>query len=72
MFEKVTAILADYKDISPAVISPETTFQSLSLDSLDTVELLMRIEDELELSVEMNESLKTVGDLVAALEAAKA
>ncbi len=67
-FEKVAEILADYKDIEISTITPETTFEELELDSLDMVELVMSMEDELGVSIEMDEGIKSVQDIVALIE----
>lgn len=72
MFETVVKVLADYKDINPDDISLESTFEELGVDSLDTVELVMTLEDETGVKVEMNEKLKTVGELVKLLEDSQA
>ena len=69
MFETVVKVLVDYKELDPSQIKPESTFASLGVDSLDTVELVMTLEDETGIKVEMNEHIKTVGDLVAVMEA---
>ena len=42
-FEKVAKIIAEYKDIDVSTIKPESTFQELGIDSLDTVELIMSL-----------------------------
>ena len=68
-FEKIAAIIADYKDIDVSAITPESTFADLGVDSLDTVELIMSFEDEFGISIEMNEALKTVADVVRLVEA---
>lgn len=60
IFEKVVKVLAEYKESDPSEIKMETTFEELGLDSLDTVEIVMNLEDELGLELEMNESLKDV------------
>lgn len=44
--EKVKELLADHLDIDVAEITEETTFEDLGVDSLDTVEILMEMEDE--------------------------
>lgn len=67
MLEKITQIIRDYKE-TDVEITPETTFQELELDSLDTVELIMSMEEEFGVSIEMDESLKSVGDLMTILE----
>ncbi len=68
-FQDVAKILADYKDIDEAQIKPESTFQELGLDSLDMAELVMNMEDELGVTIEMNEKIKTVADIIAAVGA---
>lgn len=67
-FERVVKILVDEKDCEEGAITMESTWKDLELDSLDTVELLMNIEDEFNIQLEMNENLKTVGDVVKAIE----
>ncbi len=69
-FEKVVNILVDAKDCEADKIKMESTWAELELDSLDTVELVMNLEDEFGVSLEMNEDLKTVGDVVKAIDAA--
>ncbi len=71
VLEKVAEILAEYKDIDASTISADATFASLGFDSLDTVEVVMSLEDAFEIEIEMNESLKTVGDLVSLIEEKK-
>lgn len=63
VFEKIAALLAEYKSIDVSVITPESTFKDLGLDSLDTVELVMQLEDEFGVAIDMDESLETVGAL---------
>lgn len=71
IFEDVVQILAEYKDVDPSTIKPESTFQDIGLDSLDTVEIVMSLEDKFEIEIEMNENLKTVADLVKMIEELK-
>lgn len=71
VYEKIAKILAEYKEIDVDKVNAGMSFEELELDSLDTVELLMRIEDELFVSLELDEAMKTVGDLVKAVEAQK-
>lgn len=70
-FDKVAKILAEYKDADVSTISPDSSFVDLGLDSLDTVEIVMRLEDELGISIEVNESLQTVQDLVNIIDGIK-
>ena len=68
VLEKVSAILREFLEDESTPITPQTSFKELGLDSLDTVDILMKIEEEFKLSVEMNENLETVGDVVAFIE----
>lgn len=72
VLEKVKVILADQFDAEEDSITAETTLQEdLGADSLDVVDLLMTIEDEFEVEVPDSEieNMKTVGSLVAYIEA---
>lgn len=72
VLEKVKAILAEQFDVEEDKITVDTDLQEdLGADSLDVVDLLMSIEDEFEVEVpdEEIENLKTVGALVAYIEA---
>ncbi|MEG1869547.1 MAG: acyl carrier protein [Oscillospiraceae bacterium] len=70
-FNKAAQIIADNRGISVEGIKPETTFEQLGFDSLDIVELVMTFEDEFGVTIEVDENLKTVGDVVKVLDAAK-
>lgn len=67
-FETVAKVLAEYKEIDPAEIKMETTFEELGFDSLDIVEVIMNLEEAFDLELEMNESLVDVKSLVAYIE----
>ncbi|MFP4445009.1 MAG: acyl carrier protein [Desulfosudaceae bacterium] len=65
--DKVKRMLAERLDIDVADIKPESRFvNDLGADSLDIVELLMKLEDEfdLEISDEEAEEITTVKDAV--------
>ena len=68
VFERVVNVLVDAKDCDADAVKMESTWKELELDSLDTVELVMNQEDEFEIELEMDESFKTVGDVVKAIE----
>ena len=62
MFEKIAAYLAKQMDISADDITRDTTFESLGIDSLDMVEMVMDLEEELGVELE-DKKLATVGEL---------
>ena len=68
MFEKIANYLAAQLDISVDTITADTTFESLGVDSLDTVEMVMDLEDELGVELELEEKIATIGELVAFVE----
>ena len=63
--DTVKEVLEENLDINPETVSDDSTFDSLGIDSLDTVELLMNLEDKLGIEVELDQKVETVGDLVA-------
>ena len=71
-FEKVASMLADYKGIDAGDITLESTFADLKLDSLDVAELVMNMEDEFGVSIELDEGVKCVADMVRLIDEAKA
>ena len=71
IFEKVAALLADYKGIDVSTITMDSSFAELELDSLDVADLVMQIEDELGVSTELDQSVTTMKDLIAKIEEAK-
>jgi len=66
--ERVMNIVAEQMGVDKAQITPETSFvNDLGADSLDTVELVMELEDEFDLSIpdEDAEKIQTVGQAMA-------
>ncbi len=68
IFEKVVAILADQKDLDPKEITMESSFAELGFDSLDTVVLIMAFEEEFDITLEVSNDIKTIGDVVNLIE----
>ena len=71
MLEKLEKVLREYKSDETLQITESTTFEELDLDSLDTVQLIMDIEEEFDVSIEMDKSIKDIGAVLAVLEAAR-
>ena len=70
--EQIEKIVGEYKDLEPGSLKAETTFEELELDSLDIVDMAMACEDSFGVSVEVDENLRTIGDLMAVVEKGKA
>ena len=71
MYEKVQAILARQLRVDPAIVTPEAQIKKdLGADSLDILQLLMRIEDQYGITIpdKALATFKTVGDVVTYLE----
>lgn len=68
VFETIAKLLADRLDCEASAIKADDTFHDLGIDSLDTVDLLMNLEDELGISIELDEKVETVGELAELIE----
>ena len=55
MFEKLAKFAAKQLDLDLAEITPDSTFESLGIDSLDVVEMVMDLESELGIELEMED-----------------
>ena len=65
MYDRIRTYLAQQLDIPAEDIHRDTTFESLHLDSLDMMEMVMDMEEELGVDFEMEGEMKleTIGDL---------
>jgi len=55
MFEKLASYAAKQLELDAAEITPDSTFESLGIDSLDVVEMIMDLETELGVELEMED-----------------
>ena len=55
MFEKLKSYAARQLEIEPDEIAPDSTFESLGIDSLDIVEMIMDLETELGVELELED-----------------
>ena len=72
---KVKEIIVDKLGVSESEVTNEASFTTdLGADSLETVELIMKLEEEFNISIPEEESSKiqTVGDAIKFIENAKA
>jgi len=63
-FKKIAELIAESKDMNVADITMETSFEDMELDSLDVIEVVMSIEEAFGITLEIEDGVKTVGDLV--------
>ena len=69
--DRVQAIVVEQLGVKPEQITPEAKFiEDLGADSLDTVELVMGLEEEFgnEIPDKEAEKLVTVGDVISFIE----
>ena len=64
VYQKIVDIIVDAKGIDPDTIHYSSTFQELNVDSLDIAEMVMTLEDEFGITIELEEGIATVQDLV--------
>jgi acyl carrier protein len=69
MLEKFEQVLRKNRSDDTLTVKPETVLADLGLDSLDMAELIMDLEDEFSVTLETDESIKTVADLMAQIQA---
>ena len=62
--DTIREILQENLDIEPASVTEESTFDSLGIDSLDTVQMICDLEEKLDIDFGEPEGLTTVGDVV--------
>lgn len=63
--EKLIDFIAEQLDKDASEITADTTLESLGIDSLGTVELVMNLEDVIGMEIELDEKLQTVGEFCA-------
>jgi acyl carrier protein len=69
--ERVKEIIVNQLDVNPDQVTPDAKFiEDLGADSLDTVELVMELEDKFgnEIPDDQAEKLQTVGDVIKYIE----
>ena len=72
--ERVIDIVAEQLGVDKEKVKPETSFvNDLGADSLDTVELVMELEEEFDINIpdEAAEKIQTVGEAIGFIEKAQ-
>ena len=69
MYEKLVSYAARQLELDVEEITPDSTFESLGIDSLDIVEMIMDLETELGVELEMeDQQITSFGELAAFIE----
>lgn len=68
VFEAIAELIAEHNDCDVSEVTMESTFKDLGIDSLDTVEMLINLEDKIGVEIELDQKVDTVGDLVKFVE----
>ena len=64
IYQKIVDTIVDAKGIDAESIHYSSTFQELNVDSLDIAEMTMTLEDEFGITIELEEGVNTIEDLV--------
>ena len=69
--DTVLEVIAEFVDVDPADITLDTTIESLKIDSLDMVEIVMSLEEKYDIQIKEQGEIKKIGDLVELIESNK-
>ena len=64
----VRDVLVENQDLDPEAITEDAVIEDLGIDSLETVEMVMELEEELDVELELEEKMNTIGELVDFIE----
>ena len=68
VFQRIAEVISDHTGSDISEITEETTFEGLGVDSLDIVEMVMKLEEELGVTLELEEKFESVGALARFIE----
>ena len=69
MYEKLVSFAAKQLELDASEITPDSTFESLGIDSLDIVEMIMDLETELGVELELeDQNITTFGEMADFIE----
>ena len=68
--QRVISVIAKTQRLAPEKISPESTFEELGLDSLDSVNILFALEEEFNVSIpdEDTRKISSVRQIIEGIE----
>ena len=62
-FDAIAKIVSERTGCDVFAVKPESKFSELGIDSLDVVELLMNLEDEIGMEIELDQKVETIHEL---------
>ncbi len=68
VFEKIQEIIADKLDMDAALVTMESGFDDMKVDSLYMVEIMLSIEEAFNITIDEADGIEKVADLVAYVE----
>lgn len=70
--EKIQSVIANLLEIDKALITPDASFESLKIDSLDMVEIVSELEEELDIRFDQDDQPSTISELMRMIDAKQA
>ena len=64
----IVRIIAEYLDKEESEIKTTDTFTEIGLDSLDIMELVMQLQEELDCKIELSQEITTIDKLAELIE----
>ncbi|ADL34002.1 acyl carrier protein [Butyrivibrio proteoclasticus B316] len=64
----IVKIIAEYLDKDEEEVSVNSTFTEIGLDSLDIMELVMQMQEELDCKIELSQDITTIEQLAQLIE----
>lgn len=70
LLEKVKAIIAEKLNIDKATITADATLESLGVDSLDMLEIIMKLEEQFNIEIDDDQAaeIKTIEQAVSKIQ----
>ena len=69
MYDKLVSYAAKQLELDASEITPDSSFESLGIDSLDIVEMIMDLESELGVELDLeSQKIATFGELAAFID----
>lgn len=68
LFDTIANIIAERADRDASEITLESRFEDLGIDSLDTMDVLIKLEADVGKEIELTEKVETVGELIQVIE----